>query len=262
MALQTMYPPQNNGIRTQISAVINAAATSITVEDASVLPAPPNVLSIGGGDDTELVKLVSVTGNILTVERGFNGTTAKAWDAETKIYRGIQAQDVSALQANVNTVNGKADAHASRHGTGGDDALTPAAIGAAASADFSAHASRHASSGADALAPADIGAEAVRLQFTGISVPAGAFVDYTAEAGSEEAALFAMGYEKRASVALTGVLASMTPSVTFSLPSVDAAGIGIANQFACYTGGIYVYADGVPESAITALTIECRKAVA
>lgn len=152
MALQTMYPPQNNGISTELTSSINAAATSITVVDASVLPAPPNVLSLGGGDDTELVKFVSVTGNILTVERGFNGTTAKAWDAETKIYRGIQAQDVSALQANVNTVNGKADAHASRHGTGGADPISPSDIGAmdaSATPTPESHAASHGTGGAD-----------------------------------------------------------------------------------------------------------------
>lgn len=49
---------------------------------------------------------------------------------------------------------GWAGAHAERHAAGGADAITPAAIGAAAAA----HAARHAAGGADAVTPAAIGA--------------------------------------------------------------------------------------------------------
>ena len=80
-------------------------------------------------------------------------------------------------------------------------------------------------------------------------------------AGAEEQKLFDLGYEFRAAVPVSGVLSSMFPTVVLSLGDVDAAGVGIANQFACYNGGVYIYADGVPETNITALTIECRKAV-
>lgn len=152
--MQTMYPPQNNGTRTQLTVAINAAATAITVEDSSVLPAAPNILSLGGGDDTELVKCVAITGNILTVERGFNGTVPKAWDIATYIYRGIQAQDVSALQANVAEVDGKADSHAHRHAHDGPDPLTPEDIGAMpedATPTPDAHAASHGSDGADPI---------------------------------------------------------------------------------------------------------------
>lgn len=94
----TMYKPQNNGPHTELAATINAGQTSITVTNASVLPEAPNVLTIGTEEDAELVEVQSITGNILTVQRGFNGTTAKAWDAGTWIYRGITAQDIEELQ--------------------------------------------------------------------------------------------------------------------------------------------------------------------
>lgn len=155
MAIQTMYPPQNNGPRTQLTVAVNSASTSITVEDATVLPMPPNVLSLGGSDDTELVKLVSVTGNILTVERGFNGTTPKSWDIDTYVYRGITAQDVSALQSNVNEVDEKADSHAARHGQNGADPLSASDIGAMAedaTPTPASHAASHGSGGADPVA--------------------------------------------------------------------------------------------------------------
>ena len=55
VSLTTMYAPQNNGPHTALAEAINAAQTDITVVDASVLPAAPNVLTIGTGEDAELV---------------------------------------------------------------------------------------------------------------------------------------------------------------------------------------------------------------
>ena len=93
-----MYKPQNNGPHTTLAATINASQVSITVENASILPDAPNVLTIGTEEDAELVKLESKTGNILSVTRGFNGTTPKAWDSGAWIYRAITAQDIEELQ--------------------------------------------------------------------------------------------------------------------------------------------------------------------
>jgi len=93
-----MYKPQNNGPHTMLAATINASQVSITVENASILPDAPNVLTIGTEEDAELVKLESKTGNILSVARGFNGTTPKAWDGGVWVYRAITAQDIEELQ--------------------------------------------------------------------------------------------------------------------------------------------------------------------
>lgn len=86
------------------------------------------------------------------------------------------------------------------------------------------------------------------------------FAAFEAE-GTEELALIEMGYPYRAAVSVANVLSSMTPYVTLSLPSVEAAGVGVLNQFRCGSGSVYLYADGIPAETITALTIECRKAV-
>lgn len=99
--MDAMYAPQNNGPHTLLASAANSAQTSITVENASVLPDAPNVLTVGTDEDAELVLLESKAGNILTVQRGYNGTAAKAWDAGTWIYRAITAQDIAALQRNV-----------------------------------------------------------------------------------------------------------------------------------------------------------------
>ena len=115
VSLTTMYAPQNNGPHTALAEAINAAQTDITVVDASVLPAAPNVLTIGTGEDAELVLMSAKTGNILTVTRGYNGTVAKSWEADEWVYRAITAQDVSALQSNVDALNaGKVDAESGK----------------------------------------------------------------------------------------------------------------------------------------------------
>jgi hypothetical protein len=98
------------------------------------------------------------------------------------------------------------------------------------------------------------------IRVSNLSVAAASFVSYT-PANAEETALYNLGYVKRASVSITGALATMTPYLTFSLGSVDAAGVSIANQFAAYNGGVYIYTDDTPSSAITILTAELRKAV-
>ena len=105
VSLTTMYAPQNNGPHTALAETINAAQTDITVADASILPTAPNVLTIGTGEDAELVLMSAKTGNIITVTRGYNGTAAKSWETDEWVYRAITAQDVSALQANVNAIN-------------------------------------------------------------------------------------------------------------------------------------------------------------
>lgn len=98
------------------------------------------------------------------------------------------------------------------------------------------------------------------IRATNISVAASSFGGYT-PANAEETALYNMGYEKRAAVPITGALSTMTPYLTLSLASVENANVSIANQFAAYDGGVYIYADDTPSSAISILTAELRKAV-
>lgn len=93
-----------------------------------------------------------------------------------------------------------------------------------------------------------------------VTVSGSSFEEFESDS-AEETALIDMGYTYRAAVPVSGVLATMTPYLTFSLPSVDACGASIANQFACYAGGVYLYADAEPSESVTILTAEFRKAV-
>ena len=87
------------------------------------------------------------------------------------------------------------------------------------------------------------------------------YFDALSASDEEESKLIEMGYEYRASVPISGVTEAMFPYLTFSLFDLEESGIGIVNQFRCYNGGVYIYSDGVPESNITILTAEFRKAV-
>ena len=98
----------------------------------------------------------------------------------------------------------------------------------------------------------DIQAEAAvelrKLQFNDTAVPTSAFVaDTTYE-----------DYPYRAAVALTNVIANMIPEVVFSL--TDATSGIFAPVAEAYNGGVYLYANDVPEAAITIPTIICWRA--
>lgn len=98
------------------------------------------------------------------------------------------------------------------------------------------------------------------VRFENVMALASYFGTFTAS-NDEETKLIEMGYEYRASVPVSGVLETMFPYLTISLYDVEESGIGLANQFRCYNGGVYLYSDGIPETTITILTAEFRKAV-
>lgn len=104
------------------------------------------------------------------------------------------------------------------------------------------------------------GSDPAPVRLKNVSVVPGYFGTFSAS-DDEESKLIEMGYEYRASVPVSGVTETMFPYLTFSLFDLEENGIGIANQFRCYNGGVYLYSDGVPESNITILTAEFRKAV-
>ena len=98
------------------------------------------------------------------------------------------------------------------------------------------------------------------VRFENVNALSRYFRTFTAS-NDEEAKLIEMGYEYRASVPVSGVTENMFPYLTISLYDVEESGIGLANQFRCYNGGVYLYSDGIPETTITILTAEFRKAV-
>ena len=104
--LVKMYPAQANSPETSLSGALTAAGTTVNVVDGSVLPNAPNLLTIGAdGSTAETVLMTAKSGNVLTVTRAQNGTTARAWSAGDVIARYFTAADQTAMQENIKKLN-------------------------------------------------------------------------------------------------------------------------------------------------------------
>ena len=105
-----MYPAMPNSPKTELAANIAADATTITVVDATKLPAAPNTLTILSGDTSETISYTTVSGNNLNgCVRGLNGT-AKAWTAGVKVARTYTAYDHDTFIAQIKELSEKTTA--------------------------------------------------------------------------------------------------------------------------------------------------------
>ena len=106
--LKTMYNPQANTPETSLRGALAVDGTSVTVLDSSVLPDAPNLLTIGADTTTaETVLMTAKNGNTLTITRGQDGTTPRAWAAGDVIGRYFTAYDQRAIQENIEELNDK-----------------------------------------------------------------------------------------------------------------------------------------------------------
>ena len=104
--LAKMYPPQANTPETSLSGALTAAGTTVNVVAGTMLPDAPNLLTIGAdGSTAETVLMTAKSGNVLTVVRGQDGTTARAWSAGDVIGRYFTAADQKAMQDNITALN-------------------------------------------------------------------------------------------------------------------------------------------------------------
>lgn len=102
MALSTMYPAQPNSPKTELAADITAADTSMTVLDATVLPAAPNLCTLGDDEDAEVVSYTTITGNVVSgLVRSQSGTTASVWTAGTPVARDFTSYDHDTFKGNI-----------------------------------------------------------------------------------------------------------------------------------------------------------------
>ena len=109
--LEEMYPAKINSIPTTITGAISSTDTTIFVLDDSRIPEPPNLLVLGENSmQAETVKLVVKSGNMLTVERGFQ-SAARAWDASTTIARNFTAYDHDTFADNISALEAGQQEH-------------------------------------------------------------------------------------------------------------------------------------------------------
>jgi hypothetical protein len=279
--LVTMYPAQANSPETSLSGALTAAGTTVNVVDGSVLPEAPNLLTIGAdGSTAETVLMTAKNGNVLTVTRAQNGTTARAWSAGDVIARYFTAADQTAMQENIKKLNeGKAEKAASPtagHFAGLDASGNPTDSGkkpgdfAAASHTHTGKADKVSSATAGHFAgldssgnltdsgkkPGDFanashahaGYAEVKI-FSGVSVAASAWVSDSTYAA----------YPYAASIACPGVTASHVPEVVFG--ATEAASGNFAPVALSGSGTVKIYAATKPTAAITVQSITCIKAV-
>ena len=279
--LVTMYPAQANSPETSLSGALTAAGTTVNVVDGSVLPEAPNLLTIGAdGSTAETVLMTAKNGNVLTVTRAQNGTTARAWSAGDVIARYFTAADQTAMQENIKKLNeDKAEkvasptagnfagldssgnltdsgkkpgdfAAASHTHTDKADKVKSATAGHFAGLDANGNltdSGKKASDFANA-SHAHAGYAEVKI-FSGVSVAASAWVSDSTYAA----------YPYAASIACSGVTASYVPEVVFG--ATEAASGNFAPVALSGSGTVKIYAATKPTAAITVQSITCIKAV-
>ena len=279
--LVTMYPAQANSPETSLSGALTAAGTTVNVVDGSVLPEAPNLLTIGAdGSTAETVLMTAKNGNVLTVTRAQNGTTARAWSAGDVIARYFTAADQTAMQENIKKLNeGKAEKAASptagnfagldASGNPTDSGKKPGDFAAAShthtdKADKAKNVTAGHFAGLDssgnltdsgkkpgdfaAASHAHAGYAEVKI-FSGVSVAASAWVSDSTYAA----------YPYAASIACPGVTASHVPEVVFG--ATEAASGNFAPVALSGSGTVKIYAATKPTAAITVQSITCIKAV-
>ena len=279
--LVTMYPAQANSPETSLSGALTAAGTTVNVVDGSVLPEAPNLLTIGAdGSTAETVLMTAKNGNVLTVTRAQNGTTARAWSAGDVIARYFTAADQTAMQENIKKLNeSKAEKAASptagnfagldSSGNLTDSGKKPGDFAAAShthtdKADKVKNATAGHFAGLDSSGnltdsgkkPSDFanashahaGYAEVKI-FSGAPVAASAWVSDSTYAA----------YPYAASIACSGVTASHVPEVVFG--ATEAASGNFAPVALSGSGTVKIYAATKPTAAITVQSITCIKAV-
>lgn len=279
--LVTMYPAQANSPETSLSGALTAAGTTVNVVDGSVLPEAPNLLTIGAdGSTAETVLMTAKNGNVLTVTRAQNGTTARAWSAGDVIARYFTAADQTAMQENIKKLNeGKAEkaasptagnfagldasgnptdsgkkpgdfAAASHTHTGKADKVSSATAGHFAGLDSSGNLTDSGKKPGDFAnaSHAHAGYAEVKI-FSGVSVAASAWVSDSTYAA----------YPYAASIACPGVTASHVPEVVFG--ATEATSGNFAPVALSGSGTVKIYAATKPTAAITVQSITCIKAV-
>ena len=106
-----MFKGVANSPETTITNNISNSDTLIYVLDETRIPEPPNLMVLGTGVGAETIKVLSIDGNAITVERGFQGIP-RAWNAGTIIARNFTEYDYNTLVENVKTLKGNTDTNA------------------------------------------------------------------------------------------------------------------------------------------------------
>ena len=281
--LKTMYPAQANTPETTLAGALTTSDTSVTVLDGSILPDAPNLLTIGADTTTaETVLMTAKDGNVLTIERGYNGTSPRSWTKGDIVGRYFTAADQTALQENIRALDeGKPDIVPSP--VSGNFAAFDGTTGAVKDSgkkpdDFAAASHKHdgyiekpASPVSGNLAAFDGTTGAVKdsgkkaADFAAAShshtgyAEVKIFQNVTVEASAWANSSTYAGYPFAAVISCAGVTAEHVPEVTFGV--AEATGGNFAPVALSGAGTVTIYAAEKPGGTITLPVIKCEKAV-
>ena len=281
--LKTMYPAQANTPETTLAGALTTSDTSVTVLDGSILPDAPNILTIGADTTTaETVLMTEKVGNVLTIERGYDGTTPRSWTKGDIIGRYFTAADQTAIQENIKALDdGKPDIVPSPvsgnfvafDGTTGaqkDSGKKPGDF-AAASHTHTGYIEKPASPVSGNFAAFDGTTGAVKdsgkkaADFAAAShshsgyAEVNIFQNVTVAASAWANSSTYAGYPFAAVISCAGVTAEHVPEVTFGV--TEATGGNFAPVALSGAGTVTIYAAEKPGGSITLPVIKCEKAV-
>ena len=281
--LKTMYPAQPNTPETTLAGALTTSDTSVTVLDGSILPDAPNILTIGADTTTaETVLMTAKAGNVLTIERGYDGTTPRSWTKGDIIGRYFTAADQTAVQENIKALD-----------TGKPDIVPSPVSGNFVAFDGTTGAQKDSGKKPEDFAPASHShtgyiekpASPVSGNFVAFDGTTGAVKDSGKKAadfaaashshtGYAEVKIFQnvtvaasawansstyAGYPFAAVISCAGVTANHVPEVTFGV--TEATGGNFAPVALSVAGTVTIYAAEKPGGAITLPVIKCEKAV-
>ena len=281
--LKTMYPAQPNTPETTLAGSLTTSDTSVTVLDGSILPDAPNILTIGADTTTaETVLMTAKAGNVLTIERGYDGTTPRSWTKGDIIGRYFTAADQTAVQENIKALD-----------TGKPDIVPSPVSGNFVAFDGTTGAQKDSGKKPEDFAPASHShtgyiekpASPVSGNFVAFDGTTGAVKDSGKKAadfaaashshtGYAEVKIFQnvtvaasawansstyAGYPFAAVISCAGVTANHVPEVTFGV--TEATGGNFAPVALSGAGTVTIYAAEKPGGAITLPVIKCEKAV-
>ena len=281
--LKTMYPAQANTPETTLAGALTTSDTSVTVLDGSILPDAPNLLTIGADTTSaETVLMTAKVGNVLTIERGYDGTSPRSWTKGDIIGRYFTAADQTAIQEKIKALDdGKPDIVPSP--VSGNFVAFDGTTGAQKDSgkkpdDFAAASHKHDGYIEKPASPVsgnfvafdgttgavkDSGKKAADFAAASHSHTGYAevkiFQNVTVAASAWANSSTYAGYPFAAVISCAGVTAEHVPEVTFGV--TEATGGNFAPVALSGAGTVTIYAAEKPGGAITLPVIKCEKAV-
>src|SRR5690625_1511597 len=93
-----MFVNASNNAVAKLSSNINSSQTTLTVDDASIFPDAPFLITV----NEEIMRVTSLSGNSLTVQRGREGTSASSHNAGSNVENNFTAGTYQALVDEIN----------------------------------------------------------------------------------------------------------------------------------------------------------------